>query len=205
LKNVNPEAQTEWGELQDFLQNVSLTHEDDVISWGLTASKRFCTSSLYKFMTSGGVGSSTAKRIWKCKVPLKIKVFLWQVFQNRILIAQQLCARNWTGSERSVLCGTNEDIDHLLFNSPLASFAWAFASEALGWQGAPRSLEDMMCNWTPRIFRVGRQLGLACFASVAWVVWHIRNKFCIQHVFPNNYLDVVYLALSFIQKWCILM
>jgi hypothetical protein len=90
-----------------------------------------------------------------------------------------LCARNWKGSERCVLCGTNEDIDHLLFNSPLASFAWAFPSEALGWQGAPRSLEDMMCNWTPRKFGVGRQLGLACFASVAWAVWHIRNNFCI--------------------------
>jgi hypothetical protein len=52
---LSPEAQTEWGELQDFLQNISHTHEDDVISWGLTTSKRFCTNSLYKFMTSGGV------------------------------------------------------------------------------------------------------------------------------------------------------
>jgi hypothetical protein len=29
----------------------------------------------------GGVNSSTAKKnIWKCGVPLKIRVFLWQVF-----------------------------------------------------------------------------------------------------------------------------
>jgi hypothetical protein len=28
---------------------------------------------------------------------------------------------------------------------------------------------------------------------------------CIQHAFPNNSFDVVYLALSFIQKWRILM
>jgi hypothetical protein len=28
---------------------------------------------------------------------------------------------------------------------------------------------------------------------------------CIQHVFPNKSLDVVYLALSFMQKWCVLM
>jgi hypothetical protein len=45
-----------------------------------------------------------------------------------------------------MLCGTSEDIDHLIFKCPLANFIWAFASEALGWQGAPRSLEDLMDN-----------------------------------------------------------
>jgi type III secretory pathway component EscR len=62
-----------------------------------------------------------------------------------------------------------------------------------------------MNNWISRKFGVGRQLGLACFASIAWAIWLIRNKICIQHIFPNNSLDVVYLALSFIQKWHILM
>jgi hypothetical protein len=88
------EAQAEWEGLQGMLQCVSLAQEDDRISWGLTTSKRFSTSSLYKFLTSWGVNNSTAKRIWKCRVHLKIRVFLWQVFQNRILIAQQFCARN---------------------------------------------------------------------------------------------------------------
>jgi type III secretory pathway component EscR len=62
-----------------------------------------------------------------------------------------------------------------------------------------------MNNWISRKFGVGRQLGLACFASIAWATWLIRNKICIQHIFPNNSLDVVYLTLSFTQKWCILM
>jgi hypothetical protein len=156
-------------------------------------------------MTFGGVSSRIAKWIWKCKVPLKIRVFLWQIFQNRIPTAQQLRARDWKGSERCVMCRLNEDIDHLLFTCPLASFVWALASEALGWQGFPRSLEDLMCNWISRKFGVGRQLGLACFASIAWAIWNVRNRMCIQHAFPNNSFDVVYLALSFIQKWCILM
>jgi hypothetical protein len=101
-------------------------------------------------------------------VSLKIRVFLWEIFQNRIPTAQQLRARDWKGSERCVLCGLNEDIDHLLFTCPLASFVWALASEALGWQGFPRSLEDLMCNWISRKFGMGRQLGLACFACIAW-------------------------------------
>jgi hypothetical protein len=82
-------------------------------------------------------------------------------------MAQQLCARNWKGSELCVLCSVSEDIDHLLFNCHLAHFAWSFAGDALGWQGVPRSMDDLMINWIPRKFGVGKQLGLACFASVA--------------------------------------
>jgi hypothetical protein len=47
-----PEAQAEWVELQGMLQGVSLTSMDDEISWGLTASRKFTTSSLYMFLTS---------------------------------------------------------------------------------------------------------------------------------------------------------
>jgi hypothetical protein len=55
-----------------------------VVSWGLTASKVFTTGSLYRFMTTGGMDSKMTSRIWKCKIPLKIRVFLWQAFQNRV-------------------------------------------------------------------------------------------------------------------------
>jgi hypothetical protein len=58
------------------LSNVVITGEDDVVSWALTPSKTFTTSSLYKFLTYGGVTSKITKKIWKCKVPLKIKVFM---------------------------------------------------------------------------------------------------------------------------------
>jgi hypothetical protein len=74
-----PEAQVEWTELQYLLLGVHLTTELDVIRWGLTTSGKFTTNSLYNFMTSSGVDSKTTERIWKCRLPLKIKIFLWQV------------------------------------------------------------------------------------------------------------------------------
>jgi hypothetical protein len=54
----------------------SLTHQDDVICWGLIASRIYTTRSLYRFMTSSGVDNRMMRRIWKCKIPLKIKIFL---------------------------------------------------------------------------------------------------------------------------------
>jgi hypothetical protein len=50
----------EWNDLQNRLQMVQLTDQRDVVSWGLTPSKQFSSSSLYKFMTSGGGGSVVA-------------------------------------------------------------------------------------------------------------------------------------------------
>jgi hypothetical protein len=85
-------------------RGVCLSSEEDKISWGLTASRKFTTGSLYKFMTLGGICSRTVKYIWNCKVPMKIRIFLWQVFQNRILTAQQLCSRNWKGEEQCAMC-----------------------------------------------------------------------------------------------------
>jgi hypothetical protein len=81
---LGPEEMRGWTELQALLRVVSLSQQEDVVSWGLTASKVFTTGSLYRFMTTGGMDSKMTSRIWKCKIPLKIRVFLWQAFQNRV-------------------------------------------------------------------------------------------------------------------------
>jgi hypothetical protein len=44
-----------------------------------------------------------AKKICKCKEPMKIRIFLWQAFENRLEAAQQLKSRKWKGSEYIVL------------------------------------------------------------------------------------------------------
>jgi hypothetical protein len=91
--------------MQGILRGVTLSNRDDEISYSLTANKIFSTRSLYRFVTSGGLPNKLARKIWKCKVPLKIRIFLWQAFQDRIQTAQQLKTRNWKESFLCVLCG----------------------------------------------------------------------------------------------------
>jgi hypothetical protein len=38
----------------------------------------------------------------------------------------------WKDSENGVMCGENEDVNHLLFKRPLSEFVWVFVKEALG-------------------------------------------------------------------------
>jgi hypothetical protein len=76
---LNPEAFEDWKELQEMPRGVLLSSESDKVSWGLTKKKVFTTGSLYRFVTHRGVNSKMARRIWKCKIPLKIRIFIWQV------------------------------------------------------------------------------------------------------------------------------
>jgi hypothetical protein len=169
----------EWTNLMHYLQNFTMSKDDDVVTWGLTPSKMFTTGSLYNFLTNGGMESKMAKMIWKCKIPLKIRIFLWQVFQDRLQTGQQLKMMKWGGSEHCYLCGKMENANHLLFDCPMAVFVWSFLGEAMGWQGFPSSLNDLTNNWLKGGFGVGHQLGLACFAGFAWAMWTTRNKMCI--------------------------
>jgi hypothetical protein len=73
---MGEEERKEWTDLQALLDVVELTEEEDEVCWGLTTSKTFTTSSMYKFLTSGGVSCKMPDKIWKCKVPLKIRIFI---------------------------------------------------------------------------------------------------------------------------------
>jgi hypothetical protein len=43
------------------------------------------------------------------------------------------------------------------------------------------------------------------FAGFAWALWMTRNKMAIEKSFPKTPTDVIYLALSLMQKWSILL
>jgi hypothetical protein len=53
--------------------------------------------------------------VWKTKVPLKIRIFLWQVINDKIQSAEQLKKRNWPGSVACKLCGLLESTSHIFF------------------------------------------------------------------------------------------
>jgi hypothetical protein len=77
-----------------ILQGVTLDSTGrDEVSWAFEKSKNFTTKSLYRFITHRGVRLDNSKNIWKTKLPLKIKVFLWKVANNRLQTATELTKR----------------------------------------------------------------------------------------------------------------
>jgi hypothetical protein len=95
----------------------------------------------------------------------------------------QLKAMNWNGSEKCVMCGQPEDASHLLFGCSLAKFVWSFMGETLGWNGYPKSMNDLILNWLPGGFGVGYLGGLACFVGIAWAIWLTKNMMYVAGLF----------------------
>lgn len=82
-----------WLNLLNELQEINLSSDQDYVFWALESNKTFSTKSLYRFLTDSGVASKMAGYVWKAKLPLKIKFFLWQIFNNKLQVAQSLIKR----------------------------------------------------------------------------------------------------------------
>ncbi|RLN39911.1 hypothetical protein C2845_PM01G23220 [Panicum miliaceum] len=160
--------------------------------------------SMYRFISFGGVLDRRARKLWESKLPMKLRVFVWQATHNRLPTGVVLKSMKWKGESRCPLCGIHETVDHILFQCIIARFVWSCFKEALGWDKCPFSLEEVYREWIP--------LGCAkfnlkpfSFAIIWWGLWLSRNKMRMEHKFPVQPCNVL-LSISFkIQRWMILL
>jgi hypothetical protein len=60
------------------------------------------------------------KYLWKLKIPLKIKVFMWFLNKKVLLIRDNLAKMNWNGSTKCCFCDSKETVNHLFISCPFA-------------------------------------------------------------------------------------
>jgi hypothetical protein len=80
---MNPLIQAQWRCMRDNLAMVALNNEQDKPKWNFTKSGIFSVKSLYNKLSAVGVDRSF-KQLWKAKIPLKIKIWLWLIWHNAI-------------------------------------------------------------------------------------------------------------------------
>ena len=80
--------------------------------WNLTNSESFTVRSFYLHLLDSQP-PFRHKMIWKLKIPLKIKIFLWFLERGILLTKDNLAKKNWTGSQKYCGCNSNETIEHL--------------------------------------------------------------------------------------------
>jgi S-adenosylmethionine:diacylglycerol 3-amino-3-carboxypropyl transferase len=103
------------GELENKLRVVHLAGKSDVVTWVLERDGQYSSKSLYRFLSFGGVISKRLEGLWRARVPLKVKIFMWQMFHNKLQSADQLKKRNWKGEVNCQLCEGLEDMNHIMF------------------------------------------------------------------------------------------
>jgi hypothetical protein len=92
----------------------------DKFRWGLNQNGIFKVRSMYHAMIIGNIWDN--RLLWKLKLPLKIKIFLWYLKKGVTLTKYNLVRRNWIGSTKCAFCDRDETIQHLFFDCYYAKF-----------------------------------------------------------------------------------
>jgi hypothetical protein len=122
----------DWNSLQLLLEIVEFdSTKNDSIKWTLDKTQTFTTKSLYQLLTHGGVRDRLCTLVWKCKVPLQVKVFLWQMIHNKLQTATTLKRRGWHGSPLCCVCDRPETVDHIMFQCVFQQYLWCCVRDPL--------------------------------------------------------------------------
>ena len=133
-------------------------------------------------------------------IPLKIRIFLWQLARKRLPCNENIRQRKGPSNGRCVLCGDVEDTNHIFFTCTLAKYMWSAVRELLS------------CDWNPTcigdVFRLlqhdkgqTKRVLWTCCAALCWTLWNVRNKFTIEQKFPAQPADCLYKLSTYLQGW----
>jgi hypothetical protein len=60
----------------ESVTGVKLNDAQDKMTWALEKSGKYTTKSMYRFLLHRGVVNTRMRRLWKNKMPMKVKVFM---------------------------------------------------------------------------------------------------------------------------------
>jgi hypothetical protein len=104
-----------WDNILVDASQVQLCECDDIITLKFGGHGCFTMKSVYNALTSNDSGPYH-KKVWKSKIPAKIKIFLWLVMNNAILTKDNMIKQNWqmthlvifvTKLKQSIICYFN--------------------------------------------------------------------------------------------------
>jgi hypothetical protein len=125
------ELRTSWNKILNDSISLQLNSDSDVVFWSLENSGKFSVKSLYNGLTKNDSGTYH-RRIWKGKIPTKIKIFLWLLTNNALLAKDNLRKRNWQGGPSCMFCDCVETADHLFFQCSVAKVIWMVVAKCFG-------------------------------------------------------------------------
>jgi hypothetical protein len=113
-RNLDQEDSQAWRELYSLVEDIELVDTQDQISWRLEPSRKFPSRSLYLSLCKGPKVKLT-KYLWSYSIPLKIKVFTWQLAHGCLPSNDQIHSRGGPSKGNCALCGHLENVDHIFF------------------------------------------------------------------------------------------
>ena len=173
----------------------------DSLHWRWTTNKKFTVKSLYEWLDYRGIPNTTFDTIWSSKIPLKIKVFLWFVKENKVHTKINLLKKGWLGPTDCLFCGQPETTAHLFVTCPVVSTIWSWIANFNNFDYSGfDSIEDL---WIidAMIPLKDKILIEMVRGAVLWVIWLNRNALCF-HQTPTSIKKIGMQISSLITFWC---
>jgi hypothetical protein len=188
-----------WIKLKDLCGQITFSETQDRLSWLLTESGQFSTKSFYLALQN--FNAVPYKFLWKVKIPLRIKTFIWLVLRKSILTKDNLIHRGGKCDAKCVFCGKDESIDHLLFLCPLARYMWNVVSFVMGIPCHFINVKDCLLVWLKQFSGTKKRVLMVGVAAVMWSIWRACNMACFQQVWPSDPSVILFQACYCIDFW----
>jgi hypothetical protein len=112
-----------WHTIVAMISDAQLMGQKDTFIWLAQQNRKFSVCSMYRVLVVPHI-LPRDHVIWKLKLPLKVKIFIWYLIKGVALIKDNLAKRQWKGSLKCCYCNMDESIQHLFFDCPCVRFVW---------------------------------------------------------------------------------
>jgi hypothetical protein len=166
------------------LSNVVLqVNEKDSWVWKLHASHCYTVKSAYSLLTSTdtNLNEEFNRFLWIKSIPLKVNLFVWRLFLNRMPTKDNLHQRgilDASGLPCVTACGMEESIDHLFFRCNHYGKLWSLISR---WLGFDTVFHGSIGTHSAQFCSLGGSskscflLLITIWAAVLFTIWKDRN------------------------------
>jgi hypothetical protein len=173
--------------------------DSDVVFWALNKNGKFSTKSMYVFLEKS-ISGANYKWIWGAKLPLKIKIFMWQLFQNAIVTRDNMKKRKWPGSPVCSFCRDHESALHLMFQCPSARCVWGAVGSVLGTNTCPNNLWQAL-TWFYAFVPGGSEDFMVGISAICWAIWKTRNKVTFENHKMRTPCEIMFFASALLMYW----
>jgi hypothetical protein len=182
---------------------IELSDEKDSFRWNLTESGLFSVKSLYTDIMHGHT-KFLSKYLWKLKVPLKIRIFMWFLNKKVILTKDNLAKRKWTGCKKCAFCNSEETIEHLFLRCKFAKLTWKVVQFTFN-MPPPANIKNMFGKWLNGIDKSSKARIRIGVCAIVWAIWNCRNDIIFNNAKCAPFLQVIHRATHWISTWALLL
>ena len=157
-----------WDKILRDAANFQLVPEKDLIQWKFGNNGHFSVKSFYKTLTISDADPYHMK-IWKRKIPAKIKIFLWLIMNNAILTKDNMITRRWLEAPLAISVIGMKLFLIFFFNAVLQKLFGPHCPLCFGANDVPRSI-GQCCTWCENWHRLVN-------SSIPWVLQLSAGQF----------------------------